>query len=154
MQCSYLHVASNLVFTDEIPIYGPKVIHDNRKTAFSFSNYSADKKYKLVLTKQKSGWISTYYEKSLDWFDHRFKSERKHEDKFEINVELNGVDIFAKNEITGSTELAEKFVNLKPENKFKFNIEHARRNKYILEVKEVGFIKDIQAPVISMTRSI
>lgn len=82
--------------------------------------------------------------------EHRFKTEKNHEDKFEINVELNGVDIFAKNEIAKSTERAEKFVNLKPENKLKFDIEHAHRNKYILEVKEVGFVKDIQAPVISM----
>lgn len=147
----FVDVASNLVFSDGTSVYGPYLIHDNRKLSFPAPHLSADKKYKLVLTKQNKNLAARYYEKYLKWYERHFKSIDQHEEKekFKVNVELNNIEIFVANEITENTLKAEKFVILKPENKLKFEIEHARKNKYAIELIELDFVKDTEPPVLS-----
>ncbi len=140
-----------MVFHEGVSVYGPKLIHDNSKVTFSASTYSPGKKYKLILIKQSSSWITAYYIKSLDWYDRHFRANEHRDDTFEVNIELNGISVFAKDEIAKNSMRVEKFVNLKSENELKFKFEHSQRNKYKLEITEVDFVKDTQAPEIAAT---
>lgn len=143
-----IDVASNLILSDGASIYGPVAIKDNKTYSFNANASQLEKKFKLVLTQQSEGIYSMYLNKLLNWY-YKFIGN-KHTDKFEANVELNGIQIFAKNEISKNTLIAEKFVNLKSTNKLKADFEHEHGNKFKVEIKEVVIVKDTEAPVIAI----
>lgn len=145
-----IDAASNLVFSGGVSVFGPKIIPENVKESFS-GTCAANKKYKLILRKQASGWVSGFYRKSLDWYDRHFRASENRNDVFEVNVELNDINVFATSEINKDTVRVEKFVNLKSVNQVNLNIKHASRNKYRLEIVELDYVKDIQPPLISTT---
>ncbi|MBY0553600.1 PKD domain-containing protein [bacterium] len=143
-----IDVASNLILSDGASIYGPIGIKDNKTYSFNASASQLQKKFKLILTQQPENRYSMYLNKFLNWC-YKFLGHN-HNDKFEANVELNGIEIFAKNEISKNTLKAEKFVNLKNSNKIKADFDHEHGNKFKVEIKEVISLKDEVAPVITI----
>lgn len=143
-----IDVASNLIFSDGASIYGPIGIKDNKTYSFNASASQLQNKFKLILTQQPENRYSMYLNKFLNWC-YKFLGHN-HNDKFEANVELNGIEIFAKNEISKNTLKAEKFVNLQSHNKIKADFDHEHGNKFKIEIKEVSYVKDSTAPAIAI----
>jgi alpha-tubulin suppressor-like RCC1 family protein len=148
-----VNIASNLVFNEanDTNVYGPQIIKNNKSYSFNVASQPAGSLYKLVLTKKPPQGNFAIF---LDAFSHlcyRFLGFNIFDwAKLDLNIAINGIDIFQDGEITKTTLKAEKFVNLKATNTLAVEIDHDHINQYSVEVKKVGFVKDTQPPVITL----
>lgn len=130
-----LVVKSNLVFSDSSVVFAATELKKNKK--YNVTAINSESLYKLsVVRNDNSFLIAVANLLGLN-------------NAFDYNVLINGLQIFAEDEIKLDSQISEKIVKLSAGNQLEVEYKNEVLNIFDVKVTELAVVEDVSAPIIA-----